>query len=374
MRKKSNDTVLYMSTPPPSSSLVRIWSHESEKIPFIAGAGFIVTPEHVLTCAHVINSALGRDKDDQRTPNTLVFFDFLGSYTPKIKAEVVRWFPVCENSESDQLEDIAVLRFIEPLPDEVSPISLAAPNEQTNRLKMCGFPRYAPGGTYVTAILQGAIKNGSIELHPEEGRTVDPGFSGTAAWNIKQHVVCGMIVSRLMRADGIYNVYMIPAEKLVKVVPDISLKRIQEHYNAARYLKVYQTLSKLCHNNKKFNEFTVAADSILSRYNEIEQNIRSGNLPLTESRIQKEQVKFSYHTLMRKMTSHFGDKNQNSCKEKIISMKKNYFELDEIKQHVEDVFLSCTKRADADKLFCIKNRLDKVMKCSDDIIQQCRLQ
>ncbi len=212
-----------MSTPSLKSSLIRIWSKEPpDKNPFIAGAGFVVTAEHVVTCAHVINSALGRNQNDQRHPDELISLDFLGSDTPRAKAEIEHWFPVCEDSESDELEDIAVLKLLDPLPAEVSPAPVAVPNEQSDRIRMCGFPRYAPGGTYVTAILQGAIKNGWIELHPEDNRTALPGFSGTAAWDMEKHVVSGMIVSKQDLAPTTHNVYMIPAEKLIKVLPDMS--------------------------------------------------------------------------------------------------------------------------------------------------------
>lgn len=206
------------------SSLIRIWSVERpEKTPFIVGAGFIVTPEYALTCAHVINTALGRDEDDQRHPDELISLDFLGSDAQRVKAKVLHWFPVCEDFESNEPEDIAVLELMEPLPsEEVCPISLAVPDEQPDRVRMCGFPRYAPGGTYVTAVLQGAIKNGWIELHPEDNRTALPGFSGTAAWDMEKHVVSGMIVSKQNLAPTTHNVYMIPAEKLIKVLPDMS--------------------------------------------------------------------------------------------------------------------------------------------------------
>ncbi|MCI5194566.1 MAG: hypothetical protein D3915_15880 [Candidatus Electrothrix sp. AU1_5] len=216
-----------MSTPSLQSSLIRIWSKElPDKKPFIAGAGFIITSEHALTCAHVINSALGRKEDDRRCPGTdeRISLDFLGSDAPRAEARVLRWFPVCEDFESDELEDIAVLEFIGPLPAEVYPVSLVVPdNNDSIKIKMCGFPYCFSGGTYVEGIVQGAIKGGKIEVHPtKENRTVDPGFSGTAAWDMEQHVVCGMIVSRQIRTGGIHNVYMIPAEKLIKVLSDMN--------------------------------------------------------------------------------------------------------------------------------------------------------
>ncbi len=212
-----------MSTPSLKFSLIRIWSKETpDKSSFIVGAGFVVTAEHMVTCAHVINTALGRDEKDSRLPDVPIFLDFLGTDSPLTEAGVLHWFPVRDNSESNELEDIAVLKLIDPLPAGVSPVSFAKAGEQVNRVRMCGFPGDASDGTYVTGIVQGVIKNGWIELHPEDNRSADPGFSGTAAWDMEQHAVCGMIVSRQIRAGGIHNVYMIPAEKLIKAIPDMN--------------------------------------------------------------------------------------------------------------------------------------------------------
>ena len=184
------------------------------------GAGFIVTPEHALTCAHVVNSALGREKDDQRCPDSdeCILFDFLGSDAPKVEAEVLHWFPVCENSESDQLEDIAVLRFMEPLPDTICPAPVEVPDKLVGLgVSMCGFPSDEPRGIYVNGTLQGVIKGGSIELHSDkDNRPVELGFSGTPAWDKEHCVVYGMIVSRRMRVGGIYNVQMISAAALIQ--------------------------------------------------------------------------------------------------------------------------------------------------------------
>ncbi|MCI5157802.1 MAG: hypothetical protein D3906_05050, partial [Candidatus Electrothrix sp. AUS1_2] len=98
---------------------------------------------------------------------------------------------VCEDAESNELEDIAVLEFLDPLPPGVCPIPLAVPDEQPERVRMCGFPGDARDGTYLTGIVEGAIKNGWMELHPEGNRTSDPGFSGSAAWDMEQHCCQG---------------------------------------------------------------------------------------------------------------------------------------------------------------------------------------
>ncbi|MCI5125582.1 MAG: hypothetical protein D3925_14190 [Candidatus Electrothrix sp. AR5] len=71
---------------------------------------------------------------------------------------------------------------------------------------------------------------------------------------------------------------------------------------ASRYLEAFQALSDLCHNNKKYNEFSEAADNILIRHNELEQDVIFGRLPtVTEKMNRREQIKLSYHTIMSKI-------------------------------------------------------------------------
>jgi hypothetical protein len=150
-----------MSKPSLKSSLIRIWSKESsDSSPIIVGAGFVVTPEYAVTCAHVINSALDRDEDDQRSPgpDERISLDFLGSDVPRAEAEVLHWFPVHDNPESNELEDIAVLKLIDPLPAGVYPVSFAKAGEQVNRVRMCGFPGDARHGTYLTGMVAGGDK------------------------------------------------------------------------------------------------------------------------------------------------------------------------------------------------------------------------
>ncbi len=211
----------HMSIPSLDSSLIRICS--SGQSSFIVGAGFVVTSEHVFTCAHVINKALGRSQDDQRCPKDIpIQLDYLTSNTPITEAEVLRWFPVQENSKNGALEDIAVLKLKDPLPAEVIPVPVDfVPNEQSGHVKMCGFPAGSEDGTYITGILRGPIKNGWVELHPDDNRTALPGFSGTVAWDMEKNVVSGMIVGSQVRAATTHNVYMIPADKLIGAFPEV---------------------------------------------------------------------------------------------------------------------------------------------------------
>ncbi|MCI5228261.1 MAG: hypothetical protein D3918_16810, partial [Candidatus Electrothrix sp. AX2] len=110
------------------------------------GAGFLVTPQHIITCAHVVNDALGRNGETVKCPDSALFFDFpLLPGHPLARAKILHWFPMRENAMFGELEDIAVLELLPGtfLPDEVRPASVVLPHEQSffdKRVRLCGFP------------------------------------------------------------------------------------------------------------------------------------------------------------------------------------------------------------------------------------------
>jgi hypothetical protein len=59
------------------------------------GIGALVGDRHILTCAHVVNAALGRDTKDQAKPDGAVTLDF--PFAPRtggpLRARVVCWVP-----------------------------------------------------------------------------------------------------------------------------------------------------------------------------------------------------------------------------------------------------------------------------------------
>ncbi|MCI5163514.1 MAG: hypothetical protein D3917_16130, partial [Candidatus Electrothrix sp. AX5] len=123
-----------MPSPSLDSSLVRILI-DNQDLRRPVGAGFLVTPKHILTCAHVVNTALGRNLNaaDQPSPASEVFLDFpLLNNQSLLRAKILHWFPVADNPATDAtgttgtLEDIAALELLPetPLPAEAQPAPL----------------------------------------------------------------------------------------------------------------------------------------------------------------------------------------------------------------------------------------------------------
>ncbi|MCI5162845.1 MAG: hypothetical protein D3917_12685, partial [Candidatus Electrothrix sp. AX5] len=212
------------------SSLVRILIDDQEPRSAV-GAGFLITPQHILTCAHVVNAALRRNEYAADQPDVEVFLDFpLLNNRSLLRAKILRWFPVQEKSAVGEIEDIAVLELLseEPLSAEIQPAPIARLDSEGksffgHQVQICGFPNNIDDGTYAKGLLQGSIAKGWVEIHHQGNELVEEGFSGTAVWAVERNVVCGMIVSVLDRKNNATVAYMIPAAVLFKAFPDMPL-------------------------------------------------------------------------------------------------------------------------------------------------------
>ncbi|WPD23382.1 MAG: trypsin-like peptidase domain-containing protein [Candidatus Electrothrix scaldis] len=216
-----------MHSPSLESALVRILIDNQEARRPV-GAGFLVTSRHILTCAHVVNTALGRDEYAVQPPDTAILLDFpLLTNRPLLRAKVLHWFPVQESSSVGDIEDIAVLELLpdSPLPTEAQPLPLVVPEKQSffdHRVRMCGFPLGVDNGTYVNGILQGVTAKGWVEIHHQGKELVEGGFSGTVVYSAEEHAALGMTVSILNRQNA-RVAYMIPAALLFRACPEIDI-------------------------------------------------------------------------------------------------------------------------------------------------------
>lgn len=215
-----------MSTSSLTQALVRILEHDREPREPI-GAGFLVTSRHLLTCAHVVASALRIEENTPERPTQPVYVDFpLLERHPILKAQVINWYPVKEHPSVGEPEDIAVLELTSkpPLPKVAQPISIVKLDDDMffdRAVRMCGFPRGMDDGDWMTGTLQGITASGRVQLDNESGRrAVAKGFSGTAVWDKQENAVAGMIVG-IQRRDRDTPAYMIPASTLLKAWPEL---------------------------------------------------------------------------------------------------------------------------------------------------------
>ncbi|MEV5538809.1 trypsin-like peptidase domain-containing protein [Saccharopolyspora shandongensis] len=141
----------------------------------ILGAGFLIAPEVVATCAHVI--------DGVRAP--VADFPFLRSAGHAV-----------EVLERDDGLDIAILRLPDPPPGALPVPARITGGVRDHRFRTFGFPADLPDGVWVTGRLVGAQGAGRIQMAQDPGHLhIEPGFSGAPVWDEDLSGVVGMVVT-----------------------------------------------------------------------------------------------------------------------------------------------------------------------------------
>ena len=189
------------------------------------GAGFLVSPQHVLTCAHVITAALSIPQNTATLPTELISLDFpFLPQHPRCQAQVIRWCPVNPEVIVGELEDIAVLELLAEPPPAAQPVQLVKLVSYFDRgVRLCGFPAGKEMGMYVNAKLQSVTGRGYIQLNTDLGHgQVAPGFSGTAVWDKQENGIVGMVVS-IDDYQGDVPAYLIPASSLIQAYPELDV-------------------------------------------------------------------------------------------------------------------------------------------------------
>ena len=136
-----------------------------------AGAGFLVSPTEVMTCAHVVNAALGRDPHSQDVPDLTVRLSFpLLPGTPVLGARVDRWLAPPRTGAAG--DDIACLRLAGPVPARAAPARLATTPQRIGQIvDVFGYPETPrrPYGSWVEAYLRGPVAGGRLQLDSTPG-------------------------------------------------------------------------------------------------------------------------------------------------------------------------------------------------------------
>jgi hypothetical protein len=180
------------------------------------GAAFLVTPDIVLTAAHVVSVAAGNGKDGTEQPDGEVILSFAVAADRLLRAEVVHWLPPGAGSP----EDIAGLRLLDPLPDGAAPVPLADLRSlMGRRVAMLGFPGDAPHGGWGMAQLAGLDARGFVQVDtlPDSQFTIEEGFSGTPVWDVEDRAVAGLVVEgwTSYRRSG----FMVPTAMVLEAWP-----------------------------------------------------------------------------------------------------------------------------------------------------------
>jgi WD40 repeat protein/3',5'-cyclic AMP phosphodiesterase CpdA len=211
----------------PAGFIVRLQTSSGDP----AGVGVVVGARQIITCAHVVNSALGRDLRAQEQPDGPVFVTFPllvagGNGPSPYKAQVARWLPPPRKDATG--DDLAGLVLIDgaQLPAEVMPARLGETNPRPGQVvDVFGYPGTPPrpGGAWVEAAVRGEVGGGRIQLDTTTGAAlhIQPGYSGSPVCDRETDRVVGLLSAAPRGDTGQRDSYAISVERLVSAWPEL---------------------------------------------------------------------------------------------------------------------------------------------------------
>jgi hypothetical protein len=163
------------------------------------GMAAVLGPRHLLTCAHVVNEALGHALTSSPSPPGTLRVQFpLAQVHAERLAEVRHWVPVGRGSKPG---DLALLELAEGEPDigaEVGYADLANVTGRTtdqDRFSVYGIAGGGSIGQHLQARFVGAAGAAmtQIESVDKSGQVIRPGFSGACIFDEREQAIVGMV-------------------------------------------------------------------------------------------------------------------------------------------------------------------------------------
>ena len=199
------------------TSVVRL-ERMAEGRTITAGMGVLVGRREVVTCAHVVNTALGRPQRAQEPPEPerliRVVFPLLPG-SPSRDGLVRVWVPPPERGEGDG--DIAGVVLSEEAPANVIPARFTADIAATpgEKLRVFGYPQSPPRerGAWVDVDVKGVVGGQLIQVESREDQTIkaQPGYSGSPVWHHGSGKVAGLLHAAPFPDKPDRDAYLLPA-------------------------------------------------------------------------------------------------------------------------------------------------------------------
>ncbi|MEA5530472.1 trypsin-like peptidase domain-containing protein [Dolichospermum sp. UHCC 0684] len=243
------------------SAIARIYYKDTEQV---IGAGFLVTQQHLLTCAHVVMDALGI-KEEKELLNEVIELDFpFIAPGTIIKAKVVFW----RGLTGKKGEDIAGLELQDTPPNSANPVQLISTLDlQNHNFEIFGFPDdYEKDGRWSFGQITKENTLGLVQMHTQNGFLVQPGYSGSGVWDTSLQAVVGMVVSKDNREDA-KAVFMTPTTLLLESWSFLNLINI---LNANLDTATIQTAYKACYS---WGNLPITVADIVKNLYDLDKNL-----------------------------------------------------------------------------------------------------
>ncbi|MFG1805627.1 trypsin-like peptidase domain-containing protein [Streptomyces sp. NPDC049040] len=184
------------------------------------GAGVLLTGRRVLTCAHVIDSALGEDAGlvTEGAPVTVEFPASLTGGTGTARVVPGGWAP-----RSGERADVAVLELDSAPPADTGPATLRRCGPAAGRqVRAYGEAGPAGQGGWARMVLVGSGGLSpdwvQMDLLTPHGERVRRGYSGAGVVDTADGSVRGILVAAA-HGDGADTAWMIPVEAILRYCP-----------------------------------------------------------------------------------------------------------------------------------------------------------
>jgi hypothetical protein len=183
------------------------------------GCGFLLSVGSralLLTCAHVINIALGGHDRNEELPDVALSVAPWFARDERTEARVLpdAWFPIT----SDGGGDVALLEPLEPLSPQVASAPLRSWGARPALpFQVLGFPAgYKSVGQHAVGVMTGRFgpRGQWVQLDGEtsRGARITRGFSGSPVWDTSTQTVVGMVVAEDVRDNTSPCGAMLPIE------------------------------------------------------------------------------------------------------------------------------------------------------------------
>jgi hypothetical protein len=187
------------------------------------GAGFVIGPDLVATCAHVLAAAMRGDPYGAAAPAQPVNLDFPLLIEADLDgparatAEVARWIPIAPDGSGD----ITVLRVRTPLPDGARMPPLRRVDQLWDHpFRVLGVPAEMADGVWATGRLRSRQGTRWFQMQSSAGeQPIVQGFSGSPVWDADSGAVVGMTVAS--DVGGTTTAYLVPIDQVLGVDPEL---------------------------------------------------------------------------------------------------------------------------------------------------------
>ncbi|MDG4862725.1 trypsin-like peptidase domain-containing protein [Streptomyces sp. T-3] len=164
----------------------------------IVGAAVLLSDDMALTCAHVVEAALGLPRQEEPPADDIqVDFPTATGHTGPARATVAGWF------RGPPAGDLALLRLHAPAPPGTAHAPVDAEHAEVGMsVRVFGHPPHLPDGIWARAHTVGTGGPHPRWLQLDgirgQGAGIEPGFSGAGVWDDRRRKVLGVLASVLL--------------------------------------------------------------------------------------------------------------------------------------------------------------------------------